>query len=88
MTYRIWPAFAVAALALVGASAAVAVGAGSETDCAAGRDWVVVTPLDQPDAERTVLADYRHQLAPLFRACVDVDDLPRLDPAEIPDPRS
>lgn len=85
--YRIWPAVVVAVLGLTGATA-VAVGAGTSdatTGCPAGQDWVAVTPLSVPvDGEDAVMAEYRQRMDVLFTACLDVDDLPSLDP----DPRS
>lgn len=91
--YRLWPALALAGLGVLGAGAVVATAAasGPASDCATGQDWVAVTPVTGADAatgSQTVLVDYRQRLQPLFRACVDVSELPALDPADVPDPRS
>ncbi|CAN5875905.1 MAG: hypothetical protein H0T66_17300 [Geodermatophilaceae bacterium] len=91
MSYRIWPALAVAALGVVGATTVVVTSVRSDpgADCAAGRDWVAVVPWDAPErGDDAVLVDYGQRMQPLFRACLDVTDLPVVDPAEVPDPRS
>lgn len=91
MSYRIWPALAVTAVGVVGVTAVVVTSVRSDPggDCAAGQEWVAVTPWDEADSgDDAVLADYGQRMQPLFRACLDVSELPAVDPAEVPDPRS
>ncbi len=88
--YRIWPALTIAVVGLAGAAVAVtAAASGSDSGCPSGQDWVAVTPYE-PTGEPggTVLADYGQRMQPLLRACLDIADLPALDPAGVPDPRS
>jgi len=88
--YRIWPAMLLAALSAAGAmTLAVAEATLRDDGCAGGLEWAAVTAIPESSAgDGAVLADYRHQVDPIFSGCLDVDDLPRLDPADIPDPRS
>ncbi|MGI8693775.1 MAG: hypothetical protein ACR2JK_12895 [Geodermatophilaceae bacterium] len=88
--YRIWPAMLLAALSAAGAMTLVVAEATLRDDgCAEGLEWAAVAAIpESAGGEQPVLADYRRQFRPIFSGCLDVDDLPRLDPAEIPDPRS
>lgn len=88
--YRIWPAMLVAVLGVAGAMTfALAEATARDDGCADGLEWAAVLAIPgSATGEEAVLADYRQQVQPIFSSCLDVADLPRLDPADIPDPRS
>lgn len=89
--YRIWPAMLLAVLGVAAAAAITLsdVGTLSGGDCADGLEWAAVSTVPGSGAEEDpLLADYRQQVRPILSGCLDIDDLRRLDPGEIPDPRS
>ena len=85
--YRVWPAAAVAGVAL--AAAAVVGVAGADQfrpgQCAVGTDWVAVGALaPSVVAEGVQVVDYRQEFRTLLRTCLDLSTVSPVDA----DPRS
>lgn len=89
--YRIWPAMLLALLGGIGAATVTIVNASDLPGgvCADGLEWAAVSAIPDPQSsDHAVLADYRQQFRPVLAGCLDLAELPPLDPADVPDPRS
>lgn len=88
--YRVWPAVAVAIAGLVGAG--LVVGAqpadAGPTTCTGSSAWVAATQVASGPGTRGIAAAIQRRSAPVLSGCVDLRDVPSVDPGQVPDPRS